>query len=196
LLLNGDILICASSGSKNLVGKAVGFFEAEPYTFGAFCKVIRPKNNVNRKYLNFYFQSSKYRSVISQLSSGANINNIRNEHIDNLEIPLPPLPVQQRIADVLDKADALRRKDQALLKKYDELAQAIFIDMFGDPVKNEKGWEVGTIRDLVSEVKYGTSSPSEDNGKYPYLRMNNISYEGHWDFKKLKYINASEKDYE
>src|SRR5690606_25904370 len=89
VLLNGDILVCASSGSKNLVGKVVGFFEVEPYTSGAFCKVVRPKDNMNRKYLNYYFQSSKYRSVIYQLSSGANINNIRNENIDNLEIPLP-----------------------------------------------------------------------------------------------------------
>src|SRR5690606_1494317 len=116
----------------------------------------RPKDNINRKYLNFYFQSSKYRSVISQLSSGANINNIRNEHIDNLEIPLPPLPVQQRIADMLDKADALRRKDQELLKKYDELAQAIFIEMFGDPVKNEKGWSKDLLKNYYKKgVKCG-----------------------------------------
>jgi type I restriction enzyme S subunit len=113
-----------------------------------------------------------------------------------LEIPLPPLPTQKRIAEILDAADALRRNDQELLRKYDELAQAIFIDMFGDPVKNEKGWEVGRIRDVALEVKYGTSKPAEENGQYPYLRMNNITYEGNWDFRSLKYINLSEEELE
>lgn len=67
----------------------------------------------------------------------------------NFEIQLPPLETQKRIADILDAADALRQKDQELLKKYDELAQAIFIDMFGDPVKNEKGWDVKSISEIV-----------------------------------------------
>jgi type I restriction enzyme S subunit len=112
------------------------------------------------------------------------------------QIPLPPLPIQKRIAEILDAADALKRKDQALLKKYDELAQAIFIDMFGDPVKNEKGWEVGSIRDLAHEVKYGTSKPAEDNGLIPYLRMNNLSYSGNWDITNLKYINLEDDEYD
>lgn len=66
--------------------------------------------------------------------------------------------------------------------------------MFGDPVKNEKGWDVGTIRDIVTEVKYGTSKPAENNGLFPYLRMNNITYNGDWDFKDLKYINLENNE--
>lgn len=71
-----------------------------------------------------------------------------------LEIPLPPLPIQKRIAEILDAADALKRKDQELLQKYDELAQAIFIDMFGDPVRNEKGWEEDLIKNIASKEKH------------------------------------------
>src|SRR5690606_6975475 len=93
--------------------------------------------------------------------------------INNIEIPLPPLPVQQRIADVLDKADALRRKDQALLKKYDELAQAIFIDMFGDPVKNEKGWEVKRFEHFVSFDTKMTHD-FEAYGNLPHIGVGNI----------------------
>src|SRR5690606_4394470 len=81
--------------------------------------------------------------------------------INDLHIPLPPLPVQQRIADMLDKADALRRKDQELLKKYDELAQAIFIDMFGDPAKNEKGWEVKMLGE-IAQLQGGYAFKSKD----------------------------------
>lgn len=71
-----------------------------------------------------------------------------------LEIPLPPLSIQKRIAEILNAADDLRRKDQELLKKYDELAESVFFDMFGNPVKNEKGWEISLIRNLVEDSKH------------------------------------------
>jgi type I restriction enzyme S subunit len=71
------------------------------------------------------------------------------------QIPLPPLPIQKRIAEILDAADALKRKDQELLKKYDELAQAIFIDMFGDPVKNEKGYNLIRLGDCLENIQIG-----------------------------------------
>jgi type I restriction enzyme S subunit len=77
-----------------------------------------------------------------------------------MKVPLPPLHIQEQIADTLDKADALRRKDQELLEKYDELAQAIFYDMFGDPVRNERGWECRILSDLA-EIIMGQSPPGE-----------------------------------
>ena len=86
-LKKGDILICASSGSKQLVGKAASFDFDKECTFGAFCKVVRPDENV-ADYIGKYFQSVKYRSIISNVAIGANINNIRNEHIDSLELPM------------------------------------------------------------------------------------------------------------
>ncbi len=159
LLKKGDILVVASSGSKSIVGRAILIEEDFKGSFGAFCKVVRPKDNIiDKNYLGFYFRSPEYRDIISNLSAGANINNLRNENIDDLEILLPPLSIQQKIAAILDKADALRRKDQALLKKYDDLAQAIFIDMFGDPVKNEMGWEVRKLGE-VCDFPSGLVSP-------------------------------------
>ncbi|MCK5917919.1 MAG: restriction endonuclease subunit S, partial [Cocleimonas sp.] len=66
--------------------------------------------------------------------------------------------------------------------------------MFGDPVTNQHNFEKGTIRDLVSSVNYGTSSKAQAKGEYPYLRMNNITYQGEMDFSSLKYIDLSEKE--
>lgn len=132
-LKKGDILICTSSGSKELVGKAAYIEQDVLMTFGAFCKVVRPKTNC-QKYIGHYFQSPYYRMHISYLSSGANINNIKNEHIDNLEIPLPPLDEQRRIAAVLDKVSDLIAKRRAQLDKLDELVKARFVEMFGDPL--------------------------------------------------------------
>ena len=107
---------------------------------------------VDIDYLFYYL--SNLTSTTSQQAVGAIFKNLTTDQLKNIQIPLPPLPIQKRIAEILDAADALKRKDQALLKKYDELAQAIFIDMFGDPVKNEKGWEVKTIEQLVKKTRY------------------------------------------
>src|SRR5690606_19284737 len=94
-------------------------------------------NKLSGKFLFWYLESMS--NIIRSQRTGATIPHINGNALKNIEIPLPPLPVQEKIAAILDKADELRRKDQELQKKYDELAQAIFIDMFGDPVKNEKG---------------------------------------------------------
>ena len=69
------------------------------------------------------------------------------------QIPLPPLPQQQKIANILDAADALRQNDKALIAKYDELTQALFLDMFGDPVSNPKGWEIKNIEQITKSGK-------------------------------------------
>lgn len=173
-LKKGDIVIAASSGSKEIVGKAASVKDDWEGSFGAFCKTIRPNSRINSAYLGFYFQSPSYRSIISHLSSGANINNLRTSDLDDLEIPLPPLPIQQKIAEKLDKADALRKKDKELLAQYDELAQAIFIDMFGDPVRNEKGWELS----LFGE-KFRISSGGTPRTNVPeYWQNGNISWIG------------------
>lgn len=156
LLKKGDIVIAASSGSKHIVGKASLFNIDWAGSFGAFCKVVRPSSKIHPIYLSFYFQTDVYRKKISNLSAGANINNIRGEHIDDLEIPLPPLKVQERIAAILDEADALRKKDAELLKKYDELLQSIFYDMFGDFDQNVKDWTYCNVEKLLVSNKDGT----------------------------------------
>ena len=80
---------------------------------------------------------------------GSNIQGDLKGNCKRLEIPLPPLEEQKRIAGILDEADRVRKKTQALIDKYDELAQSLFLDMFGDPVTNPKGWEVKPLQDLL-----------------------------------------------
>ena len=90
-LRQNDILIAASSGSISIVGKAASFNVNRTSTFGAFCKALRPNAKVDARYIANYFQTGVYRRTVSSLAEGANINNLRNEHIDNLDIALPPL---------------------------------------------------------------------------------------------------------
>jgi type I restriction enzyme S subunit len=107
-------------------------------------------------------------------------------------VPIPPLPEQRRIAEILDKADALRAKRRAALDKLDSLAQSIFLDMFGDPATNPKGWRVGRLEDEITSVRYGTGSPPPyvDDG-IPFIRATNIKA-GTISSKDLKRISPDE----
>ena len=101
-----------------------------------------------------------------------------------------------KIVTVLKKCEKIiddRKKEMQLL---DDLIKARFVEMFGDPIKNPKGWKVVTIGDVVTEVRYGTSKPAVEGGKYPYLRMNNLTVEGHLDLNDLKYIDISDDEIE
>ena len=153
---------------------------------------IKPRPSVDVNYLFYWFKKNK--KLLQHHSNSAVVPIINNKSIEKIKIPLPPLEDQKKIAAILDTADALRQKDKALIAKYEELTQSLFLDMFGDPVTNPKGWEFCTIRDLVKEAKYGTSAKAEEEGDFPYLRMNNITYSGYMDYTNLKYINVSEKD--
>jgi len=132
-------------------------------------KVLEPVEELDSKFL-FYFLNT---------ITLPNVGYSRHfKFLKEISIPLPPLPIQKRIAEILDAADALKLKDQALLKKYDELAQAIFIDMFGDPVKNEKGWEVKSIREFGKISTGNTPSRAESknyNSNYiEWIKTDNI----------------------
>ena len=183
-LKKGDILICTSSGSKELVGKAAYIKKDMPMTFGAFCKVVRPKREC-QKYIGYFFQSTYYRRCISDLSAGANINNIRNEHIDDLEIFLPPLEEQRRIATLLDKVSDLIAKRRAQLDKLDLLAKARFVEMFGDPILNQKRFPCYTVGDIITFQ--GGSQP--DKKYFEYVQTDeNIRLIQIRDYKSDKFI--------
>jgi type I restriction enzyme, S subunit len=170
----------------------LGFLGLDATTNQAICSIVPKSNNLNTKYL-YYYLLSKRNEIISDSAGGAQPN-ISQNYVQHLQIPLPPLATQKRIAEILDAADALRRKDQALLQKYDELAQAIFMDMFGDPVKNEKGWEVKTIGEVCYYVKDGPHvSPKYTLTGIPFISVNNI-IKGSIDLSNSKFI--SHEDFE
>ena len=153
-IVPNDIVVAASSGSISVVGKTAQARIGFDGGFGAFCKVLRPGPDVDPHYFGHYFKTPSYRRVVSKLASGANINNLKKEHLDNLQILLPPLAEQKWIAGILDAADALRAKRREALAQLDTLLQSTFLDMFGDPVANPMGWEERHLPDLVSKRKY------------------------------------------
>ena len=94
----------------------------------------------------------------------------------------------------MDRVNDVIRMRQQQLQKLDELVKARFVEMFGIYPANPKGWETGTIRDIVSDVRYGSSRPAVDGGKYPYLRMNNITYDGELDLSDTKRIDIPDNE--
>jgi type I restriction enzyme S subunit len=98
-----------------------------------------------------------------------------------VKIPLPPLDQQKKIAAILDAADTYRQKTKALITKYDELTQSLFLDMFGDPVKNPKGWTMKPLKDFGKIVTGNTPSRKNDanyNDKFiEWIKTNNITTE-------------------
>lgn len=132
-------------------------------------KVLEPIDKLDSKFLYYFLQTINL----------PNVGYSRHfKFLKEIQMPLPPLETQKRIADILDAADALRQKDQELLKKYDELAQAIFIDMFGDPVKNEKGWEKAPIGSITKLGSGGTPSrqiPEYFSGTIPWVKTTEVN---------------------
>lgn len=130
---------------------------SKPSTYDLNTMGLVPNEKVQTKYFFYWFNSLD----LSSLADGSSVPQLNNKQILPLQIPLPPLPQQQKIANILDVADALRQNDKALLAKYDELTQALFLDMFGDPVSNPKGWEIKPLG-KICKIQGGYSFKSTD----------------------------------
>jgi type I restriction enzyme S subunit len=132
-------------------------------------KAVIPKKALDKQYL-FYFLISQSDKIIS-LGKGATVKGITLDNLKSLKIPLPPLPEQRRLAARLDKADALRQKSRAVVEAYAELGRSVFLEVFGDPVRNERGWEVVELKKLADWKSGGTPSRSNKdffNGDIPW----------------------------
>lgn len=145
-------------------------------------------------YLYYYLKAKT--AYLNSLGRGATFREISKQIVEKIKIPVPSMQEQHRIADILFKIDALMGKRQQQAEKLDELVKARFVEMFGDPVLNCQGFPVRTIGELTTEVKYGTSKPAVEGGKYPYLRMNNLTIDGKLDLHDLKQIDVDTSEFE
>ncbi len=161
----------------------------KPFFLGADgVKVLRSKDeNANYRYLYYALKNVKIPDT------GYNRH---FKWLKEIQIEYPNSDIQAQIVDILDVISEIINKRKAELLDMDNLIKARFIEMFGEPIKNPKGWEVVTIGDIVTEVRYGTSKPAVEGGKYPYLRMNNLTSDGHLDLNDLKYIDIPDDEIE
>jgi|LakMenEpi03Aug12_release.lakeMendotaPanAssembly.Ray.scaffolds.fasta_scaffold62951_6 type I restriction enzyme S subunit len=166
---DGESIILPGNGANvGMVFYHVGKFEAYQRTY-----VL---NNIkcNSRYL-FHHLSAYWKKFNLSKQFGSATNYIRMQNFLDYTIPLPPIASQRRIADILDKADEIIRKRKEAIALTEQLQKSIFLDMFGDPVTNPKGWEKVTVNDVVSEVKDGPHvSPEYSHNGIPILSTRNI----------------------
>ena len=170
-IFDEKIICIAEDGGDWSRNSRCAFIMNEKCWVNNHAHVLTAKDSMNLEFLMYYLN----RTDLSLHITGATRGKLTQGSLSKIKIPLPPLPVQKKIADILDMADACRQKTKALLDKYDELAQSIFLDMFGDPVKNEKGWEVTKLEEVCDKITDGThhSPPSQKNG-YKYVTAKHI----------------------
>lgn len=185
-----DVLIAWDGANAGTVG-----YNLEGVIGSTLAKLTPKIKEINSAYIGRFLQS-KF-SYLRENCTGATIPHLSRPILEGIQIPLPPLPQQQKIAKILDAADALRQNDKALIAKYDELTQSLFLDMFGDPVKNDKGWDKVELKECTSKIGSG-STPR--GGKETYLsegialiRSLNI-YDNEFKYKNLAYISQEQAD--
>ncbi len=180
-----DVVIAASSGSINVVGKAARASADFEGGFGAFCKVLRPGPEIDPSYFAHFFFTQRYRQAVSALAAGVNINNLRNEHLDEMKIPVPSPSDQRHIGDILNKTYSLRAKRRIALKKLDSFSSSIFFDKFGEPATNPNEWPrrdfEGTMRDETSRSKRLPRSAFLAKGQYRVIDQGQIDPAGYCD---------------
>jgi type I restriction enzyme S subunit len=157
--------------------------------------VLTAKDNLVLEYLMYWLNYND----LSLFINGATRGKLTQGTLNKIKIPLPPLPTQQKIAAILDKADELRQYNKQLIKKYEALTQSLFLDMFGDPVWNEKGWETKTIENITSKTKgsikrgpFGGALKKEifvEDGYLVYEQFHALNN----DFSRSRYFITQEK---
>ena len=177
LLRRGDILFCASSGSKGLVGKAALVRENMPVTFGAFCCVLRPKEN-EAEYLAHYFQSQQYRRAIEKVCSGSNINNLKAANFFSLVVPHYDDDSTRIISALFDSIDAQIKHAKDQIANLDSLVKSRFVEMFGDPCDPGSSSAKSRI-DSFCELRigpFGSALHKEDyiTGGHPLVNPSHI----------------------
>ncbi len=194
----GDILF-NNTNSVELVGKSAVFSTVLDASFSNHMTRIR----VNRRhaepgyvhaylrhlYRRRFFQDRATRWV-SQAAFGT-------AQLKALEVPLPPLDEQRRIVGLLDRAAEIRRRTDAARGRARAIIPALFLDTFGDPATNPKGWPVVSVGEVLDSASYGTSQKASDTGAgLPVIRMGNVTMDGQLDTADLKYIELTEMERE
>ena len=203
----GDVVIATSSGSLSVVGKAAQVRSEIRASFGAFCGVLRPHPQIQARYYGHFFSSAHYRSAVSDLARGVNINNLKRDHFQAIQIPIAPLAEQKRIADKLDtvltRVDAVNTRlarVAPLLKRFRQsvLAAATsgrLTEDWRESQTSQTRWHATTFGAIATDLRYGTSKKCEVSGDgVAVLRIPNIGDDGHPDLRDLKFAEFDDSE--
>ena len=174
-IFDGRYVLVGEDGAKWSANEKCAYIIEGKTWINNHAHVLSTKNMVIDSFLTYYLNFSDLDSYIS----GAIIRKLTQSSLKSIPIPLPPKPTQLAIVAELDKINELIQLKKQQLEDYDQLAQSIFYEMFGDPVENEKGWEVKKISEV--SIYYNGKAHENDideSGKYILINSKFISSEG------------------
>jgi type I restriction enzyme S subunit len=171
----GDVLIALSGATT---GKYGLYTHDKPSLLNQRVGLLKSGESQDLDDKYFYFYLSVLQSEIFRKAGGAAQPNISTKDISEFKIPLPPLEQQKKIAAILDAADAYRQKTKALITKYEELTQSLFLDMFGDLLDSNDN--LTTLEELCGKGKYGSGASAIEfiEGSPRYIRITDINQDG------------------
>ncbi len=195
LIRSGDILISTVRPNLNAVATVPPELDGQIASTG-FC-VLRATAIVLPEYLFFFVRSGQFIDGLTSLVAGALYPAVTDRQVLNQRLPLPPLPEQRRIVDILSRAEGIVRLRREAEKKAAELIPALFIDLFGDPATNPKGWNTVTLGEIAS-VQGGlqlTKARASHPLERPYLRVANV-HRSRLELGEIKQIRLSQTELE
>jgi type I restriction enzyme S subunit len=191
-----DILIVkdgATTGKTSYVDIGFPFVDA---AVNEHVFILRTNQDSLLPRYAFHFLNSPHgqTNILSDFR-GATVGGISKGFIEKVHIPLPSLPEQKRITAILDQADVLRNKRRTAIAKLEELLQSVFLDMFGDPVTNPKGWEVQLFGNITDSRLGKMLDKKAQSGNYhkPYLANFNVKW-GRFELDELRSMDFTPRD--
>jgi len=151
--------------------------------------IVRTKNDVLQPYLRHWLESFDAQSQMRGSTVTGTISNLSLTQLGSLKVPLPPIAQQKRIAAILDQAEELRSLRRQALGALDAIAQSIFLEMFGDPTTNPKGWKTSQLRKVCDEINdCPHSTPAWTDYGVVCLRTSNLT-EGSWNWEDTRFVS-------
>jgi type I restriction enzyme S subunit len=156
--------------------------------------VLSPRNqNVSPDFFYHLLGSDFVYAEFVRRAAGATVKNLNIDLVKGVQVPLPPMPEQRRIAEVLDRADALRAKRRAALSQLDTLTQSIFLDIVGDPSLNRKSWRVLSLREICSDISdIDHKMPDGVDEGVPFISAKDLLDDGRLSFENVKRISEDD----
>jgi type I restriction enzyme S subunit len=148
----GDVLVSTVRPNLNAVAQVFAALDGATGSTG-FCVLRADASRLDGRYLFHWVRSPGFIAEMVSRTTGASYPAVSDRVVRGSKIPLPPLPEQRRIAAILDKADAVHRKRQQTLDLADQFLRSAFLDTFGDPVTNPKGWPMRCIADIAEDAR-------------------------------------------
>lgn len=179
------VLLAEDGGNFGSKDKPIAYRVSGKCWVNNHAHVLKPKEGLNVDYLCYSLMFYD----VTGLVNGATRQKLTQADMRKMEIPLPSLDEQRKIAAVLDKVSDLIAKRRQQLDKLDELVKARFVEMFGSPILNSLGWKKEFLKDVCTKLNDGThfSPESFETGEYKYITAKNIKMSG-FDFTNITYV--------